>query len=58
MAKIGYEIIRRWLRGQEPSLYHHQERHYYWHQLSKHARWDKDAGEWVPRETAGEQQAG
>ncbi len=30
---IGREIIRRWLTGVRPELWHHQGRHYYWHEL-------------------------
>jgi hypothetical protein len=31
---IGREIIRRWLAGAQPELWHHQGRHYYWHELT------------------------
>jgi len=58
--RIGREIIRRWLRGVEPELYHHQGRHHYWHQLAKVAKYQPPAdaatgspewhqGTWVPK---------
>jgi hypothetical protein len=46
--KIGWEIIRRWLRTVEPAMYHHQDRHYYWHQLSRFAKCE--SGSWVRRD--------
>jgi hypothetical protein len=48
--RIGREIIRRWLRGVSPELWHHQGHHYYWNELRKLGKW-KD-GEFVP-DTAG-----
>lgn len=49
VAKIGYEIIRRWLTAAEPELYHHQDRHYYWHQLTRLGNWpDGPDGPFVP----------
>jgi hypothetical protein len=47
VAAIGWEIIRRWLRNTEPAMYHHQDRHYYWKQLTKFAQCVD--GEWVAR---------
>ncbi|MDT4992353.1 MAG: hypothetical protein QOH97_2245, partial [Actinoplanes sp.] len=52
----------RWLRNVEPEMYHHQGRHYYWHQLAKFATYQPPAdapsgspqwhrGQWVPRPT-------
>ena len=32
---IGREIIRRWLADVRPELWHHQGRHYYWHELTR-----------------------
>ncbi|MDP9144694.1 MAG: hypothetical protein M3N43_08350 [Actinomycetota bacterium] len=32
-AKVGSEIVRRWLRDVAPEMYHHQGRDYYWSQL-------------------------
>ena len=32
-SKIGFEIIRRWLKGVPPSLYAHQQGTFYWHTL-------------------------
>lgn len=62
--KIGREIIRRWLRGVEPQLWHHQGRDYYWSCLTQLATYrpggdgspsnepDWDNGRWVPKLTA------
>src|SRR5437016_4476358 len=54
-AQIGWEIIRRWLKHVPPELYHHQQRHYYSHQLGKFAiynpggpAWDHQAKDWNP----------
>jgi hypothetical protein len=60
--RIGRVIIGRWLRKVEPEMYHHQGRHYYWHQLTKLATYQPPAdapsgspewhrGQWVPRPT-------
>jgi hypothetical protein len=60
--RIGREIIRRWLRGITPEMYHHQGRHYYWHQLAKLATYQPPAdapsgspewhrGQWIARTT-------
>lgn len=46
-AKIGLEIIQRWLRATPPEMFHHQDRHYYWHQLARFARFRN--GQWEPR---------
>lgn len=45
--QIGAEIIRRWLATAPVELWHHQGRHYYWHQLSKLGTWNQD-GVFVP----------
>jgi hypothetical protein len=42
--KVGWEIIRRWLRGVEPEMYHHQVRHYWWQQLRRFAQYTPGAG--------------
>lgn len=56
--RIGREIIRRWLRDAPVELYHHQDHHYPWHQLTKFARYEPGgaagtpewaAGQWVAR---------
>ncbi len=52
--KVGWEIIRRWLKDIQPEMYRHQQQHYYWHQLSKLAAYrpgDEDFhdGHWEPR---------
>src|SRR6266702_3647636 len=53
-AKAGWEIIRRWLQGVQPEMYHHQQHHNYWHQLSQLAACrpgdgDFHDGHWEPR---------
>ena len=53
-AKVGWEIIRRWLKSVQPELYHHQQRHCSQHQLSKFAIYqpgspDFHSGHWEPR---------
>jgi hypothetical protein len=59
VEKIGFEIIRRWLRGVPPELYHHQSRDYYWSWLGKFAKYEPggpngtpewDEGTWVARQ--------
>ncbi|MER6531194.1 hypothetical protein [Streptomyces sp. NPDC001508] len=45
-AKVGYEIIRRWLKATPPEMYRHQERSYYWGHLSRFAS-HRD-GDWRP----------
>jgi hypothetical protein len=54
VERIGREIIRRWLATVPPELWHHQDRHYYWHWLRKFATYrpgypDWLEGQWVPR---------
>jgi hypothetical protein len=49
--KIGREIIRRWLAGVRPELWHHQGRHYYWHELTRLGTWND--GVFVPHAPAG-----
>ena len=46
VAKVGHEIIRRWLAGTQPEMYHHQERSYYWTNLGRFASY-RD-GDWRP----------
>lgn len=46
VKKIGQEIIRRWLVTTPATLYHHQERDYHWHQLTRFAV-HRD-GDWHP----------
>lgn len=38
--KVGWEIIRRWLRSVPPEIHHHQQHHYYWRQLIKLATYE------------------
>jgi hypothetical protein len=57
--RIGREIIRRWLRGVPPELWHHQGRDYYRSELSRVAKYEPgdgpagspewQAGHWVAR---------
>lgn len=58
--KIGWEIIRRWLRSVPPEMYHHQQRHYFWKQLTKFATYQPGGpasspefyqGAWVAKQT-------
>jgi hypothetical protein len=53
--RVGWEIIRRWLKQVPPEMYHHQQSHYARHQLGKFAiyrpggpAWDHEAGDWNP----------
>jgi hypothetical protein len=53
-AKVGWEIIRRWLRAAPIEMYRHQPGHYYWKQLSKFAIYrpgaeDFHTGRWEAR---------
>lgn len=45
-AKVGAEIIRRWLKATPPEMYHHQDSSYYWHHLGRFAS-HRD-GDWYP----------
>jgi hypothetical protein len=54
-AKVGWEIIRRWLKAAPVEMYHHQQSHYSQHQLGKFAiyqpggrAWDHEAKDWNP----------
>lgn len=44
--RIGWEIIRRFCRGVDPELYHHQGRQHYWDALRQFAKWDSEEGRW------------
>lgn len=44
---IGREIIRRWLRGTEPGMWHHQGRHYAQMNLTRFAKYD--GTDWVAK---------
>lgn len=50
VEQIGREIVRRWLRGVEPELWHHQGRDHYWHQLTRFAKFD--GADWVAKTPA------
>jgi hypothetical protein len=61
VERIGREIIRRWLRKSEPSLWHHQGRDHYWRELARFATYEPGgpaglndtrafhSGRWVPK---------
>ena len=49
--KAGREIIRRWLAGVPPELWHHQGRHHSWHELTRLGTWNQH-GEFVPHTPA------
>ncbi len=63
--RIGREIIRRWLRGVQPELWHHQGRHHFSKELTRFAKYEPGgpadihdtrafhSGHWVPN-TAGD----
>lgn len=53
--RVGCEIIRRWLKGVGPELYHHQGKHHYWGVLCDNGKWD-DHGEWHPNAVGGGQE--
>lgn len=61
VERIGREIVRRWLRGVEPELWHHQGSDHYWSWLTKLATYEPggpsgspewNAGVWVARTEA------
>jgi hypothetical protein len=37
--KIGWEIIRRWLKGVPPELYAHQQKNWHWKRLTELGKW-------------------
>ncbi|MFJ8006166.1 hypothetical protein [Streptomyces fagopyri] len=45
VRRVGNEIIRRWLAGTPPEMYHHQPHSYYWKNLGRFASYRN--GEWV-----------
>ncbi|MDX3455094.1 hypothetical protein PV396_24655 [Streptomyces sp. ME02-8801-2C] len=49
VAKVGWEIIRRWLAATPPEMYHHQQDHYRGKHLSRFAIY-RD-GDWHPDPT-------
>jgi hypothetical protein len=56
-ARIGREIIRRWLGAAPVELWHHQGRGYYWSQLTRFATYqpgdpDWHSGTWVAKPTS------
>ena len=65
-AKIGAEIVRRWLKDAPVAMYHHQQRDNYWSALTQLARYEPPAGatstedgwhkgRWVPKATEANQ---
>lgn len=49
---IGWEIIRRWLGGVKPEMYHHQADSYYWQNLRRFAKWNGETWEATPETIA------
>jgi len=59
VERIGREIIRRWLRGVGPELWHHQGKDHYWAELTGLAKYEPGPGavdspgwhdgRWVPK---------
>jgi hypothetical protein len=62
VSKLMFEIVRRWLTGVSPELYHHQPHHHYWEALSQFAKYeggehgtpDWYRGKWVAKTDDGE----
>ncbi|MEV8124827.1 hypothetical protein AB0P07_12040 [Streptomyces sp. NPDC085944] len=57
VTKIGWEIIRRWLRHTPPAMYHHQQHHHHWHHLTRFAvhrngEWQLDPDKVATEQTA------
>ena len=50
--KVGWEIIRRWLAGAPVEMHHHQQSHYYWHELARHGNWSGPGRSFVPHAPA------
>lgn len=48
VERIGREIIRRWLKANEPPLWHHQGRDHTSHELGRFAHFDTATQQWVP----------
>lgn len=44
VERVGREIVRRWLGGVEPELWHHQGRDHYWSWLARFASYTPGAG--------------
>lgn len=56
--QIGWEIISRWLRAVPPEMYHHQDHHFWAHELRQLGRYQPggpsgtpewEQGHWAPR---------
>lgn len=46
---IGFEITKRWLKAQSPSVYHHQPKSHYHQILVQHGKWQEpDYKTWAP----------
>lgn len=52
--KIGREVIRRWLKGTSPELWHHQGRHHTWRIASGLGKWTGPDRSFVPNEPIGD----
>ena len=63
VERIGREIVRRWLGGVPPELWHHQGRHHFSRELTRFATYEPGgpadfndtrafhSGRWVPKPT-------
>ena len=61
VERIGREIIRRWLKGVPPELWHHQGEHHFRRELTRFAKYEPGgpadihdtrafhSGRWVPK---------
>lgn len=38
--RVGWEIIRRWLKGAPVEMYRHQQENYYWDKLRRVGKWN------------------
>jgi hypothetical protein len=48
-GRIGFEIIKRWLKTAPVAMYRHQLHDHYWVTLKDHGKWvGQDNGTWVP----------
>ena len=48
--KVGWEIIRRWLKNAPVEMYHHQQEHYFWKIASSMGSWPGPERVFVPHE--------
>ena len=52
--KVGWEIIRRWLKKAPVEMYHHQQEHYFWNLASGLGKWTGPDRSFVPNEPLGD----